>query len=67
MVTFTEEIINGKLHFLCSDSFNFVSMRFAVEVIFFPFKFYRKVYFYVKFETIFCYFLFILIYDDLDE
>ena len=40
-------------------SFNFVNMRFVVkEGIFFPIKFYKKIYFHGKFITEFSYFFF---------
>ena len=39
-------------------SFNFLNTRFAVEVIFFLIKFYRKIYFHGKFVSEFCYFFF---------
>ena len=37
-----------------SHSFNFVNMKFVVEVIVFPIKFYRKIYLYGEFITEFC-------------
>ena len=44
--------------FQICHSFNFVNMRFAVKVTFFPIKFYKKIYFHGKFITEFCYFFF---------
>ena len=37
MVTFTEEIINGKLHFLCSEFFLFFLTAFLDELLFWTF------------------------------
>ena len=37
LVTFTEEILNGKFHFLCSDSSGFI-----IVVLFFAFFFLHK-------------------------
>ena len=51
---------------LC-HSFNFVNVKFVVKVIFFPIKFYRKIYFYGKFVTEFCYLFFSVTYGPLDE
>ena len=42
-------------------SFNFVNMRFVVKVIFFPIKFYKKIYFHGNFITKF-HFFFLLSY-----
>ena len=50
---------------LC-HSFDFVNTRFKVKIIFFPVKFYKKIYFYGKFVTEFCSF-FALTYVPLDE
>ena len=44
--------------FQICHSLNFVNMRFAVKVIFFPVEFYKKIYFHGKFITEFCYFFF---------
>ena len=32
LVTFTEEILNGKLHFLCSDTYNEVFIAIKVVI-----------------------------------
>ena len=51
-------------HFSRSGSshhrFNFENMRYVAEVLFFPIKFYRKIYFHEKFVTVFCYSCFTL-------
>ena len=39
-------------------SFNFENMKVVVEVICFPIKFYKKIYFHGKYVTEFCYFFF---------
>ena len=31
LVTFTEEILNGKLHFLCSNTFLFLDIKVCLE------------------------------------
>ena len=51
---------------LC-HSFNFVNMRFIVKVIFFPIKFYKKLYFHGKFITDFVVSFFILTYVPLNK
>ena len=32
LVTFTEEILNGKLHFLCSDTYNEVFIAIKIVI-----------------------------------
>ena len=44
--------------FQICHNFNYVNMRFVVKVIFFPIKFYKKIYFHGKFVTEFFYFFF---------
>ena len=35
LVTFTEEILNGKLHFLCSVRVSFADGKFSPSIIYF--------------------------------
>ena len=42
---------------LC-QSFTFVNMRFVVKIVFFPIKFYKKIYFHGKFITEFYFFFY---------
>ena len=51
---------------LC-HSFNFVDMRFVVTVIFFPIKFYRKIYGHGKFLEFCCFFFFSHIFPWMDK
>ena len=51
---------------LC-HSFNYINMRFVVELTFFPIKFYKKICFRRKFLRQFCYFFFTRTYYPLDE
>ena len=53
--------------FQICHSFNFANVRFVVKIIFFPIKFYKKIYFHGKFITEFCYSFFTITYVSLDE